>query len=208
MSKRPGLKATFAALSVSTAFCATMFAVAAPARQTAEAPREAPVELQPISEAAPSSAVDYDGFSALTGEVAEYRKARMVSLDDFLRMANEGDTIILDTRSSEAFRAGHISGAVNLNFSDFTEDKLAGVIGDKARRVLIYCNNNFSDNAPPVILKSAPLALNIPTFINLYGYGYRNIYELGDQVTMEDLREKWVSGEPASLDHTGAGDTP
>jgi hypothetical protein len=23
-----------------------------------------------------------------------------------------------------------------------------------------------------------PLALNIPTFINLYGYGYKNIYEL------------------------------
>ena len=27
-----------------------------------------------------------------------------------------------------------------------------------------------------------PLALNIQTFINLYGYGYRNVYELGDVV--------------------------
>jgi len=28
-------------------------------------------------------------------------------------------------------------------------------------------------------MKSKPLALNIPTFINLYGYGYKNIYEMG-----------------------------
>jgi hypothetical protein len=27
--------------------------------------------------------------------------------------------------------------------------------------------------------KKAPLALNIPTFINLVGYGYTNVWELG-----------------------------
>ena len=30
--------------------------------------------------------------------------------------------------------------------------------------------------------KGVTLALNIPTFINLYGYGYKNVYELGDLV--------------------------
>ena len=33
-----------------------------------------------------------------------------------------------------------------------------------------------------------PLALNIPTFINLYGYGYDNIYELKDYMDEEDDR--------------------
>lgn len=32
------------------------------------------------------------------------------------------------------------------------------------------------------------LALNIPTFINLYGYGYRNVYELADFVPVADPR--------------------
>lgn len=29
---------------------------------------------------------------------------------------------------------------------------------------------------------------NIPTYINLYGYGYRNIYELDELVEMNDPR--------------------
>ncbi len=32
--------------------------------------------------------------------------------------------------------------------------------------------------------KEITLALNIPTFINLYGYGYKNVYELGDLVSV------------------------
>lgn len=34
----------------------------------------------------------------------------------------------------------------------------------------------------PVNSKPITLALNIPTYINLYGYGYRNIYELSELV--------------------------
>jgi hypothetical protein len=109
-------------------------------------------------------------------------------------MAREGDTLILDARSAEAFARGHIDGAVNLPFPDFTAERLAEVIGDPNRRVLIYCNNNFANDRPPVVIKSRPLALNIPTFINLYGYGYRNIYELGDVVDFNDPAVRWVRG--------------
>lgn len=35
---------------------------------------------------------------------------------------------------------------------------------------------------PPANAKPVTLALNIPTYINLYGYGYRNIYELSELV--------------------------
>ena len=43
-------------------------------------------------------------------------------------------------------------------------------------------------------LKSGRLALNISTFTHLYGYGYRNIRELNDVVTMDDPRISWVTG--------------
>jgi len=36
--------------------------------------------------------------------------------------------------------------------------------------------------------KPITLALNIPTFINLVGYGYKNIYELGELVSTLDAR--------------------
>ena len=32
------------------------------------------------------------------------------------------------------------------------------------------------------------MALNIPTYVNLYGYGYRNVYELHELVNVTDPR--------------------
>jgi hypothetical protein len=93
-------------------------------------------------------------------------------------MAEEEGTVILDTRSRAKYEKLHVKGAIHLNFSDFTQEALEKLIPDKATRVLIYCNNNF--DGEPVLFagKFAPVALNIPTFINLHAYGYRNIYEL------------------------------
>ena len=110
-------------------------------------------------------------------------------------MAAEPNTIILDARSRYAFEMGHIEGAVNLPFSDFTDEKLAEVIPSKQTRVLIYCNNNFSDDAEPIPLKRISLALNIPTFINLYGYGYEDIYELGVLTETTNDYVNWVAAE-------------
>lgn len=138
--------------------------------------------------------IDYAGFETLTQDVAAIRAQRLLSVDAFNARAEQSDTLILDTRSASAFRQGHIAGAVNLPFSDFTEESLAEVIGpDKGRTILIYCNNNFSDDVAPVMLKKAPLALNIPTFINLVGYGYANVWELGDTVETKDVA--WVADE-------------
>ncbi len=140
--------------------------------------------------------VDYKAFSALTGDVAAYRAARRVSLDQFQRMAREDGTLILDARSAQAYARGHISGAVNLPFTDFTAQSLKETIGDPNRRVLIYCNNNFANDVQPVLMKAPALALNIPTFINLVGYGYKNVYELRDVVDFADPKVGWVSTTP------------
>ena len=36
--------------------------------------------------------------------------------------------------------------------------------------------------------KPLMLALNVPTYITLYGYGYRNVYELDELVQVTDPR--------------------
>ena len=138
--------------------------------------------------------IDYDGFTALAVELAPIRAERRIPLAAFLAKAKQDGAIILDTRSAAAFAAGHVEGAVNRPFSDFTDAKLAAVLGgDLERPILIYCNNNFSDGVAPVATKRAPLALNIPTFINLYGYGYTNIWELADIVRTDDV--PWVAAD-------------
>ena len=142
---------------------------------------------QALNNAAPQpSIVDYGAFLNLSEEVMAYRESRLIGKQKFAEMASMDDVIILDTRSKFAFDQGHVKGAVHLNFSDFTQDKLDKLIGDKSRPILIYCNNNFAENTAPFPLKRAELALNIPTFINLYGYGFENIYELGETVSMHD----------------------
>lgn len=137
--------------------------------------------------------IDYSGFVELSRDVAAYRETRLIDLAAFNAMKADPDTIIIDARSARNYTLGHIDGAVNLNFSDFSAGMLSEVIGSKKRRILIYCNNNFTDNVAPVVLKSAPLALNVPTFINLYGYGYENVYELAGAYSIADPAIDWVS---------------
>jgi phage shock protein E len=138
--------------------------------------------------------IDYPGFKALAIDVESYRESRLVDWAGFAAAAAEPDALILDARSASAYAAGHIEGAVNLPFTDFTAASLAQVIGRADRPVLIYCNNNFSNDVAPVAVKSVRLALNIQTFINLVGYGYSNVRELNDVVDFNDPKMKWVKG--------------
>lgn len=50
--------------------------------------------------------IDYPGFAQLVGEVDAWRAQRMVDLKTFLRYVEDDNTIILDSRSADAFGAG------------------------------------------------------------------------------------------------------
>ena len=138
--------------------------------------------------------IDYDGYRQLIEEVRPYRLARLIDWDAFAAAAAERDVLILDARSAEQFAAGHIRGAVNVPLPEFSDERLAEVIGRTDRPILIYCNNNFRDDRPPVMLKTGRLALNLSTFTHLYGYGYRNVRELNDVMDLADPRLRWVTG--------------
>ncbi len=139
---------------------------------------QAPALDESDSFESPSEKVDYAGFLMLGDSLEALRKTRMIDEETFIRYSQDAHTLILDTRSKDAFEDVHVAGAVHLNFSDFTEGKLAEKIPSKSTRILIYCNNNFESSRPSLANKRMPLALNIPTFINLHGYGYENVFEL------------------------------
>jgi phage shock protein E len=147
----------------------------------------APLAAQPAN-----PQIDFRGFQRLAAEVEPYRQARLIDWPAFSALAARRDTLILDARSESAFAAGHIRGAVNLPLTDFTARSLARTIGRSDRPILIYCNNNFRNDRPPVMLKSVQLALNIQTFINLYGYGYRNVRELNAVIDFNDPAVHWT----------------
>jgi hypothetical protein len=133
--------------------------------------------------AAPPDPLGYEGFARNVSEVGELREARRISQAEFLRMAREEGTVVLDARSERLYRLRHMKGAVNLGLPEFTQETLASVIPSRATRVLIYCNNNFTGAPESMPVKA--LALNLSTFVSLHAYGYRNVYELGPVIDME-----------------------
>lgn len=154
----------------------------------------------------PAAKVSYDDFKQLVAEVEGHRAERMIDLDTFLRMSREEGVVVLDARSAFRFERIRMKGAKSLPFTDFTQENLAKLIPDPGTKILIYCNNNFYGDQVDFAGKASVarakaeksevgeqekprmLALNIPTYINLYGYGYRNVYELNELVSVRDRR--------------------
>ncbi len=153
----------------------------------------------------PKAKVSFADFKELVGLVEGHRASRLVDLDQFLEMSKEPGVIILDTRSNFRFERVHMKGARHLAFTDFTQDNLERVIPSNETKILIYCNNNFDGNetdfatkgfdpsretARQLAYQAKPrmMALNVPTYINLYGYGYTNVYELDELVNVKDPR--------------------
>lgn len=131
---------------------------------------------------------DMANYEKLVAEVAAYRPSHLVSSDTFKVMAARPNVIILDTRSQYFYDAMHVKGAIHLDFSDFNYNSLSAAIPSRETIILIYCNNNFYDeprylqtknwNPRPKLLLNYPL--NIPVMVTLFGYGYKNVYELGE----------------------------
>jgi hypothetical protein len=132
--------------------------------------------------------IDMDGYLRVANEAAKFREARRVSEDEFLELAAQPGTIILDARSTQMYRAIHVKGAINLTFSDIAVRSLADLIPDKSTRILIYCNNNFRGMERYFATKAPQASLNLSTFIALYTYGYRNVYELGPNVEVTNSK--------------------
>jgi len=123
-------------------------------------------------------AIDMAGFLRVANETAAHRASHRVTENEFIRMRRMPGTVILDARSRAMYDLLHVRGAINLSFPDIAVASLAHAIPDKDARILIYCNNNFANLENAFATKLPSASLNLSTFIALYNYGYRNVYEL------------------------------
>jgi len=130
-------------------------------------------------------AIDMPGYLQVSREAAAHRETRRVSEDEFIRMSREPGTLILDARSREKFDELHVKGAMSLPFPDIAIESLKAAVPDLNTRILIYCNNNFANAEGPFPAKIARASLNLSTYIALYSYGYRNVYELAPLIDLK-----------------------
>ena len=137
-------------------------------------------------------AIDMQGYLRTANDAAEHRESRRLTEEEFIRVSREPGTIILDARSREKFDELHINGAINLSFPDITVESLNRVLPDKNARILIYCNNNFTGAEQAFPTKRETASLNLSTYIALYTYGYRNVYELGPLLDIKKSKLDFV----------------
>lgn len=141
-------------------------------------------------------AIDMGGFLQVSVEAARHRETRRLSEEEFIRMSREPGVIILDARSKQKYDELHVKGAINLSFPDIAVESLKLTLPDKDARVLIYCNNNFTGAEGPFPTKRSFASLNLSTYIALYSYGYRNVYELGPLVDVKSSKLEFVASTP------------
>lgn len=142
-----------------------------------------------------NSKIDYQEFLMNANKAEEHRSKRRLLEKEFIEKSKEKGVIILDARSKDKYDLLHIKGAVNLPFADIATASLNQLIPDKETTILIYCNNNFHGNEVAFMSKNAAASLNISTYISLYTYGYRNIYELGPLLDVKNTKLELVSSK-------------
>ena len=141
--------------------------------------------------------IDMEGYLRVSAEAARHRESRRVTEAEFIRMSRQPGTVILDARSREKYDELHIRGAIHLSFPDIAIESLERTLPDKNVRILIYCNNNFRNADGPFPRKLVTASLNLSTYIALYNYGYRNVYELGPLIDIKNTRLEFESIAPA-----------
>jgi hypothetical protein len=141
-------------------------------------------------------AIDMEGYLRVSMAAAKHRETRRIAEQEFIRMSREPGTIVLDARSRQKFDELHVKGAINLSFPDIAVESLARTIPDRNTRILIYCNNNFQNAEGPFPTKHPSASLNLSTYIALYNYGYRNVYELGPLIDLKASKLAFEAGLP------------
>ena len=152
----------------------------------------------PIHRDVENPAIDMDAYLKVAKEAAAHRESRRLTEAEFLRMSREPGTIVLDARSEALYRMVHVKGAINLSFPDIAVETLKAALPDKDARILIYCNNNFFNADLAFPKKSIDASLNLSTYISLYSYGYRNVYELGP---LRDIRASKLEFEGTHVEN-------
>ncbi len=98
----------------------------------------------------------------------DYSK-HQVSLKDMDKYWDKKNVYILDLRSPEQYKSGHIKGALHLG-ADILEDKLRKLVPDKKATIIVYCNNSLFPTRMISLTDSC-----LPQFSAL---GYENVFSL------------------------------
>jgi rhodanese-related sulfurtransferase len=84
-----------------------------------------------------------------------------LSVEEFDKKRKEKDAVVLDVRTPEEFKEGHVPGAVNLDISDKDFDKKVDAL-DKGKTYLVHCARGGRSSRATEVMR--------PKFDKLYDF--------------------------------------
>jgi len=149
-------------------------------------------QQSPLGDNYRGGACNFDEFTRAVLEVQKRRKGRLLTAEQFAKMASEPGTVVLDARSELSYELLHVKNSKNLPYTNMGPQTLTKLIPSESTRILIYCRNNIADGAfnrihdkaleNYIIAKEKAAGLNLPVAVTLFIYGYDNVWELDEIV--------------------------
>ncbi len=137
-------------------------------------------------------ACNFDQFTQAVLDVQKRRKERLLTAEEFAKLAATPGTVVLDARSEGSFELLHVKGSINLPYTNFGMETLRKIIPEGTSKLLIYCRNNINNESlervewasatPFIVPKERAAGLNIPVAVTLFIYGFENVWELDEIV--------------------------
>lgn len=95
------------------------------------------------------AAVLFMTFKGLTSKV------KVITRGEATRLINKEDAVIVDVRSRDDFRKGHIANSINLLPGDIKNGSFAELEKHKAKPVIVVCSNGISSQESATLLTKA-----------------------------------------------------
>jgi rhodanese-related sulfurtransferase len=77
-----------------------------------------------------------------------FSKVKEITRGEAIRLINKEDAVVVDTRSREDFRKGHIANAINLTASEIKNGSLGELEKHKAQPIIVACANGTTSRGP------------------------------------------------------------
>jgi rhodanese-related sulfurtransferase len=99
---------------------------------------------------------------------SRFSKVNDITRGEAIRLINKEDAVIVDLRSRDDYRKGHIANAVNLTASEIKSGSLGELDKAKTKPVIVVCATGTTSREPAE---------------NLYKTGFEQVYVLKEGIS-------------------------
>jgi len=85
-------------------------------------------------------------------------KVKVITRGETTRLINQEDAVVVDVRSRDDFRKGHIANAVNVPAGDIKKGVFGELDKHKEKAVVVVCSNGMASQEPANLLHKAGFA--------------------------------------------------